>query len=335
MILQIFNKISGHYEIIESIINKYFVIIGTKNITKIYLKVHEWDKSFKQYILKKYPEIEFKLTKKFDFQINCSIYPKHFDMISKLDNKKFFFIAHDIENKLKVMENVFYLTPLAKRFLYADIMPHMTKKELNTNIPIYVIQGHFGGKHARRRNLNLLLNIFKHNYEKKFKIKFIGTGEIPEEFKPHLDKIEFVQNLNFVDYHKEFLDCYAMFTLTLKSTNKQYYKTKLTSSINYIRGYKLKAIIDQDLQDIYNLKDVETYTTEENVVDAFKRSLNDFYAKYIQGKKKNPEIKNENSKNITENNIKDDNSENNTINENNPKNDIKKINIKITNNESK
>lgn len=279
MILQIFNKIQGHYEIIESIINKYYIIIGTKDITKIFLKVHEADPSFKEYISKKYPEIEFKNSKDFDYHINCTIYPKHYEMIKNLDKNKYFFISHDIDIKLNSMENVFYLTPLGKRFIYADIMPHMTKKEMNKDIPIYVIQGHFGAEHSRRRNMNILLNILKNEYDKKFILKFIGSGEIPEEFKNYMDKIKFIKDLNFDNYHKEFLDCYCIFTLTLKETNKQYYKTKLTSTINYIKGYKLKAIIDKDLQDIYKLKDVELYTNEENVVDAFKKTLNSFYEK--------------------------------------------------------
>ena len=279
MILQIYNKIAGHYEIIESIINKYHMIIETKNIKEIYLKVHEWDESFKEYIKKKYPHIKFDLSKNFDYHINCTIYPKHYEMIKVLDPKKFFFICHDIEPNLKSMENVFYLTPMAKRFIYADIMPHMSKKNMNKDIPIYAIQGHIGGKHARRRNLNLILNILKNDYDKPYKLKIVGSGELPEEFNEFKNKFILKKDLNFIDYHKEFLDCYCMFTLTLKDTNKQYYKTKLTSTINYIRGYKLKAIIDQELQDIYKLKNVELYSNEENIVDAFKKTLNDFYNK--------------------------------------------------------
>lgn len=292
MILQIYNNIPGHYEIIESIIVKNKMIIGKQDITKIYLHVHRWDQSFKEYIKKKYPSIEFKQVKNYDFHINCTIYPKHYEMIKKVDNKKYFFIGHDIDMNLRELENVFFLTPLAKRFIYADVMPHMTRKNMNTNIPIYVIQGHFGGTHSRRRNLKLLLKILQCNFEKKFILKFVGTGEIPKEFEPYKDKIQFIQKLNFNDYHKEFLECYAIFTLTLKDTNKQYYKTKLTSTINYIRGYKLKGIIDQDLQDIYKLPDVETYTNENNFLDAFKRSLNSFYKKYIYIK----HIKNDKSK---------------------------------------
>ena len=217
------------------------------------------------------------MAKNFDYHINCSIYPKHYDIIKNLDNKKYFFICHDIESTLRNMENVFYLSPMAKRFIYADIMPHMSKKNMNQDIPIYAIQGHIGGQHARRRNLNLLLNILKNNYDKPYRLKVIGSGELPDEFKKYENKIEVKKDLNFIDYHKEFLDCYCIFTLTLKDTNKQYYKTKLTSTVNYIRGYKLKAIIDNDLQEIYKLPNVELYSNEENVVDAFKKTLNDFY----------------------------------------------------------
>ena len=213
----------------------------------------------------------------FDYHIDCSIYPKHHEMIKDLDKKKYYFVSHDIDQNLKNMENVFYLTPLAKRFFYADIMPHMSKKNMNKDIPIYVVQGHIGGKHARRRNLNLLLNILKKDYDKPYKLKIVGSGELPDEFKEYENNFEIKKDLDFNDYHKEFLDCYCIFTLTLKETNKQYYKTKLTSTINYIRGYKLKAIIDEDLQDIYKLKNVELYTNEENVVDAFKKTLDDFY----------------------------------------------------------
>ena len=280
MILQIFNKIPGHYEIIESIIQKYFKIIETKEIDQIYLKVHESDSSFKTYIKKKYPKIILEKIDNFDFHIDCSIYPKHYDIIKNLDRKKYYFICHDIESNLKNMENVYYLTPLAKRFIYADIMPHMSKKNMNTNIPVYVIQWHIGGDHARRRNLNLLLNILKNDYDKPFKLKIVGSGELPEEIKKYSDKLVLRKNLNFIDYHKEFLECYCIFTLTLKSTNKQYYKTKLTSTINYIRGYKLKAIIDEELQNIYKLNDVELYNSEENIVDAFKKTLNEFYKKH-------------------------------------------------------
>jgi len=280
MILQIVNNIPGHYEIIESIIVKHYIIINNKNVKKIYLKVNESDESFRKYIEKKYPDIIFDRTGSYHFYIDCTVYPKNYEKIIKLNPEKHFFISHEMDPYLKVLPNVFYLTPLAKRFIYADVMPHNEKRKINKKIPIYAIQGHFGGLHARRRNLNLLLNILKHNYKKKFILKFVGRGEIPEEFTPYLDKIKFIQDLDFDNYHKQFLDVYAMFSLTLKDTNKQYYKNKLTSTVNYIRGYNLKAIVDVELNKIYNFKDVETYTNDKDIVRAFTRTLNQFYNKY-------------------------------------------------------
>ena len=291
MKLQIYNKIPGHYEIIESIIVKYYIIIGKKsNIDEIYLNVNDKDKSFLEYIKKKYKDIKIGQINNFDYYIDCTIYVKDLDKIIKFNPKKHFFISHEVSPKLNNMENIFYLTPLGKRFLYADIMPYAVNKRMNQNIPVYAIQGHFGGKHCRRRNMNLLLNILKTNFDKKFIIKFIGMGEIPEDFKPYLNKIKFIQNLNFNDYHKQFVDVYAMLPLTLKKTNIQYYERKLTSSINYIRGYKLSAIIDKDLQDIYKLENVYTYTNEKDIIQAFQKSLDNFYQVY----KKKDEIINNN-----------------------------------------
>ena len=51
----------------------------------------------------------------------------------------------------------------------------------------------------------------------------------------------------------------------------------MTSSINYARAYNLKCLIDNDLQKIYNLSNVEVFNNEGNIVEAFKKTLNDFY----------------------------------------------------------
>ena len=59
--------------------------------------------------------------------------------------------------------------------------------------------------------------------------------------------------------HKEFLDAYCILPLISKETQPGYYYNKLTSSINYARGYKLKCIIDEDLQEIYrDINDIES-----------------------------------------------------------------------------
>ena len=55
-----------------------------------------------------------------------------------------------------LVKNVLYLTPLAKRFIYADVLPFSDEKKMNQPYPIYCIQGNITEK---RRNYTLLENI--------------------------------------------------------------------------------------------------------------------------------------------------------------------------------
>ena len=80
-----------------------------------------------------------------------------------------------------------------------------------------------------------------------------------------------------VKNHREFLNAYCILPLISKNTHPHYYNKKLTSTINYVRGYKLKCLIDKDLQEIYNLEDVEVYNDINDIVYHFKKTLDDFY----------------------------------------------------------
>ena len=84
-----------------------------------------------------------------------------------------------------------------------------------------------------------------------------------------------------MNYHKEFLDAYCILPLISKQTHPHYYIDKLTSSINYARGYKLKCLIDKDLQKIYNLENVEIYNDINDITTGFINTLEQFYKKNI------------------------------------------------------
>ena len=73
------------------------------------------------------------------------------------------------------------------------------------------------------------------------------------------------------------MDCYCILPLILKKSHPTYYHNKLTSSINYARGYKLKCIIDEDLQKIYHLPNATIYHNENDIVQAFNKTLKIFY----------------------------------------------------------
>ena len=273
-----------HVEIIESTIVKYHEILNiNKTIPiEIYLYLnnkHPIVKPFIKYIKNKYPNIKFKKINDYDYYINCTVYPKDANKldISTESNKKY--IAHTISDKLENNPNVYFLTPLTKgKFFYADILPFSEEKSIS-NIPIYIIQGSFD---TRRRNYSLLKKILDYNYQYDFKIKIIGreTKEYMPKLEKYKEKIILKTNLEFIDYHKEFQNAYCIIPLITKKSHPSYYTNKLTSSINYARGYKLKCLIDRDLQKIYNLKNVEIFNNIDDIVISFKKTLEEFYNFY-------------------------------------------------------
>ena len=284
--LLIHNNYDFHYEIIESVIVKYREIL---NINKndndddddiiIYLHLNCKDGAFLKYVLQKYTEIKIKdFPRTYNYYINCTIYQRDLGRLdNKLSNKKY--VSHEITNQLKKNPNVYFLTPLAsQRFFYADILPFSDIKK-ETSVPIYIIQGNLN---QGRRNLNLLKKILDENHEYKFFIKLVGRGRLPKELETYKNKIILRNNLNFIDFHKEFLDAYCILPLITKKTHNAYYTKKLTSSINYARGYRLKCLIDKDLQNIYNLDDVEVFNDINDVNCAFKNTLEQFYNSSIQ-----------------------------------------------------
>jgi hypothetical protein len=272
-IIYIYNNVNYHYEIIESIIVKYNEII-TEKLTdpKFYINIKDND-SFKKYISNKYNNIIFETPKNYDYYISATIYPKDLKNIIH-NSKKHYYISHEISEQLETLTNVYFLTPLSKNFFYADILPFSNQK-IKTNIPIYVIQGSIN-----RRNLETLVAILSktYNHMYDFKIKIITkTKKFPLSLKKYRRKIEFKSNLNFIDYHKELLNCYCILPLISKKTHNQYYTKKLTSSINYAIGYNLTCLIDKELQDIYNLNNAIVYNNKEDVAEQFLKTLENFY----------------------------------------------------------
>jgi hypothetical protein len=294
MIIVIDNLNYGfHFEIIESVIQKYNIILKIQNDpnNKIYLE-NIASNEYVHYINKNYPNILVnKKINDYDYKIFSTFYSKEFDKyMNKINNPtKYFFIGHDINDKLKKYNNIFYITPLcnSKNFIYADILPKIVKK-VDIDIPIYVIQGNFT---SLRRNYNLLWNILKNEYDKKkvFKIKFLGRGSLPQEYEKYKDKIIIKSSLGFVNYHNEFNDCYCILPLITKKSHSQYYTNKLTSTISYAKAYNLKCLIDKDLQDIYHLNNVEIFNDENDIAKAFKKTLDDFYINNKNSKDNNKE----------------------------------------------
>ena len=268
-----------HFEIIESIIQKYnFILKIPKKDYYLICLENIREPNFIKYINQKYPLILInKKRNNYNYKIYTTFYPHLSNKFSKYLNnneKKHYFISHNLSNSVK-FNNVYFLTPLCNtnKFLYTDCLPFNNEKK-KSDIPIYIVQGNFT---EERRNYNLLINILKHNYDHDFKIKFIGRGKLPSYLNKYNSKFIVKKNLNFIDYHKEFQDGYCILPLILKSTHKQYYTNKLTSTINYKLGYNLKCLIDKDLQNIYKLDNVEIFNNENDIHEKFNKTLIDYY----------------------------------------------------------
>lgn len=275
-ILYINNSVTYHYEVILSVIEKYDLLLGLNKdvIDSIYL-TFETNDSFQQYIQDRYPHIHLVKPRFYDYFIDCTVY-SYLGIIE--DNNSHQYIAHDVHPCFENRSNVWYLTPLSKnlsRVFIADVLPFQ-HNPIKTDIPIYVIQGNII---PHRRCYELLNRILSVEYEYAFKIKILGRSH-PDEFvfQTASDKLIYKTDLNFVDFHREFADCYCILPLVTKKTHPQYYTNKFTSSISYARGYRLKCLIDRDLQEIYQLDNVEIFQDEGGIVNAFRRTLIDFYS---------------------------------------------------------
>lgn len=271
------NTKNFHFEIIESLIIKYNQILNIQNLSQdnlnIFIKLVNNYENFMNYIKNKYSFVKFDIPQKYDYYISISTYNKNYDVIKK-NSKNHFYICHEVTKRLESLTNVFFLTPLGKRYITMDIFE--SKNKIKTDIPIYIIQGNLNNI---RRNYNLLVKILNNTYNHKFKIKMVGKGVLPKILEKYSDHIILKNNLNFQDFHKEFLDGYCILPLITTKSHPQYYRTKLTSTINYALGYDLKCLIDDDLQRIYKLKNVEVFKNENDIVEKFKKTLNDFYKK--------------------------------------------------------
>ena len=271
MILLIRNCVNHHYECVESIIVKHQEIIKV-NADIIYLELSDCrEPSFKKYILEKYPNIIYGSTENYDYFIDVTVHKKP----KLLESKKKFYINHDPNNSYLNMKNVYYASPFYKRNIVLDILPFKDQIKTNKFVPIYIIQGN---KDPNRRDFNLLDSILNSKYNYKFIIRWNGKGSLPSKYNIFKEKglLEETSG-DFIEYHKHFLDCYCLIPLISKKNNPDYYSNKLTSSINYVKGYKLKCLIDKDLQIIYNLEDTEIFNDKNDISIAFEKTLIDFY----------------------------------------------------------
>jgi len=269
-----YNNYDFHYEVLESIILKF-----SNSKDNIFLKCFK-DPIFETYIKSKFPKliidnnIEYIDILKYDKIIYCTVYHRDLDLIKKREKNKYIFIAHEITDELKQQNNVYFLTKLCNtnNWFPCEILPFHNSKRIKIDKPIFLIQG---GLNPKRRNFGILKYILDNTDNSKYRIKLLGKGNLPDILKPYKNII-LKNNKNFIDFHKEILDCYCILPLISYETHKQYYTNKLTASINYANAYEMKILLDDKLQSIYNMKNAYVYNSENEILTQFNILLNEF-----------------------------------------------------------
>ena len=275
-IILLHNEKDYHYEIIESILISIERIARQKIQSPIfYLDLEGNDPSFKDYLSSKYSNIKWDRPSFYHYYVEVSFYKEQF--AAYRNDPRHFYIAHEISPELEVKNNIYFITPLSKNYISCHVLPFQEiKKEFKTDIPIYIVQGNLD---ETRRDFSLLVKLLSQSYPFDFRIKLVGRGDMPTSLQKFSDKIIVKNNLNFQEFHAEFLNGYCLFPLVSIDKNPSYYINKLTSSVNYIIGYQLKCIIDYDLQNIYNFDNAYIYHTSSDIQKTFLMSLIDFYKK--------------------------------------------------------
>jgi hypothetical protein len=246
---------------------------------------YPYKEDFVMFIRNKFPNVNLAITEEYDYKIDCTIYPE--DKKNLINDEKHFYISHEVFDY--GIPNVFYLSPQCKsmsgfenNYLQCDVMAFYKRKCMNRDIPVYIIQGNMD---AARRDYDLLEALLKTEYKRPFVIKIIGNGKLDARFSKYSDNGRLIvkTNLNYCDYHREFLDVYCILPLISSEKQPEYYHTKFVSSIHYGLAFDLHFLLDNKLQDIYELRLEKCFVYEadnnrvKGVVDAFRQSLEAFY----------------------------------------------------------
>lgn len=271
MKLQINNNRTFHLEVIESLIVKHEEIVK-KQCDEIILNLHPHsDPSFIKYIIDKYNNVHLGHSDNPDYQIHATCYKGDIEQINQLGDNHFF-ICHTFDDDTRKNDNIFYLTPLAKRnYFKPNILPNIQK--IKTEVPVYVVQGNI---ESGRRKYSLTIDILENTKDLQYELRFIGRGRLYQDIAKY-EKVKHFANFPFIEYHQAFHDAYCVLPLITKESNPHYYESGLTSTISYITGYNFPCIIDADLQSIYNLDNAYVFEKEEDLVSAFIKSHEDFY----------------------------------------------------------
>jgi hypothetical protein len=271
-----------HYEIVPSIIELFpkNILNINENFNNIEYTIgyNYNNKEFEEYIIETYKNIKFNKLYELNFEaynyiIYDSVYKNRKNIEIKINSLKEYYILHEICNEYNDIKNIIYLTLLSKRnpYFIPYVLPYSTFNKIKTKVPILIVQGELN-----RRDFTKLAKLMKKFNNREFIVKIIGKSsdkEVPYCLLKYKNKIIYKPNLSYINYHKEFLDAYAILPLIEPSFNVNYFKNKLTSSISYGIGYNLIFFCFESLKIIYNIANCLTYVNDTEIYENFDKLL--------------------------------------------------------------
>lgn len=309
------NDVAFHYDIIESVINKYDYILNIQknhdDIIDVYLVLDPKNlvsnniyQNITNYLVKNYNvNIINKVSySSYDYQIHCTvsgsdspisdanIRPK--DIITQ---KNIAYIAHDVTDELLNFDNVFFLSKFNRkdipqeRVLVVDKMPEVIRKK-NKEMTIVVPGSFIRSKFDNIKDYSILEDMLQIDYGRndfriillgawgndKFNLwKFINGDKI---HRSNLKKIKPILNADWVSFNTICASSDYILPMISKEKQPDRFQSKITSSILYCYGYGVKMFVDQDFVDCYTLTNnqYEIYN-RKSIIKDFQRILEKHY----------------------------------------------------------
>eukprot|EP00035_Acanthoeca_spectabilis_P032198 m.17714 g.17714 ORF g.17714 m.17714 type:complete len:482 (+) comp5213_c0_seq1:91-1536(+) len=182
--------------------------------------------------------------------------------------------------------NVFGLSPAMPRWILPSYFPPFYTRRVprepptKDKIPVFLV---LGGKEDGKRDWFSLLRVLYRHRERKFILRIVKKGPIPEELSPymHNSQLEFKSISSNHDLMMAMDNVTYIMPLVDDTNFHRVYQDgrKLTSTVMWAFGFDLPLVIWRPLADLYNVTNMATHTKSTNLGRAFLSALNEFEKK--------------------------------------------------------
>lgn len=230
-------------------------------------------------------------TKEPDLTVVTTTYPIQLGGDSKdpkqahlVNDERYLIICHEDARFLENATNVYFLTPLHRRYIVPEYFPpsFVDRSVPNDEKFVFLVIGDISRRRINKRHMaSLAYALDRYWYESDIRIRIMGNffnittlNSILHgpRFGRHIHKIEVVRGPDSYDFLTNVSDAHAILPL-VDGTNFVYpYQSgkKLTSSLMWAKGFRKKVLVYDKLAEVFGLEgDNETIWVYNNPWDGF------------------------------------------------------------------